>query len=104
MAGRSLFGFQSTQADYWLPVKPVVAAPSGQSAVCERCGAELLVESRFCHRCGQSRARPGEGEASNLHRSVTEQIAPAMAFMVGLACVVGALATGWVQAQSSWQA
>ena len=103
MAGQSLFGFQSSQADYWLPAKPASAEP--RSAVCERCAAELLVESRFCHRCG--RPRQSHSPESGVRQSLRDQIAAGLTFGLGMACVLAAVFTVWLQHQgapSEWPA
>lgn len=107
MAGQSLFSFQSTQADYWRPARPDTGPAAKVTSICDRCDAELLIESRFCHRCGQARGQALAARSRLLDGALGEQLAPAAAFIIGLACVAAALGTGWLQNQSTtagWQA
>jgi hypothetical protein len=99
--------------------------------VCDRCETEFIAGSRFCHVCGATRSEKGTShrlkdglrQAWNgvrqlrLHHleqgivSVRQELAlptaPLVAFLIGLACVVGAVGVGLVftvQTTLDWQA
>ena len=73
-----------------------------RSAAC-RCGTEFIVSSLYCHACGASRpdlgvsaARtleiPGLAELASLGERLGLTTPAVIAFLVGVLCVVGALA------------
>ena len=78
-----------------------VARPE-RSATCG-CGTEFIVSSLYCHACGASRpdlavgiARtleiPGRAELASLGERLGLTTPAVIAFLLGLACMVGALA------------
>jgi hypothetical protein len=96
------------QHDFWRPPMPVSeAAPNRgrsdeRSSTC-RCGTEFIVSSLYCHACGTSRpdlsvsaARtleiPGLAELASLGERLGLTTPAVIAFLVGVLCVVGALA------------
>jgi|SRR5581483_2039532 len=104
--------------EFWRPaIGSAPAAASDLEQACESCGTEFMVGSRFCHICGTARHAHAEGLPA---RSWTNYLqfhaiqeglglpsASLVAFIVGLACVVGALATGIVYSERNvleWQA
>ena len=82
-----------------MPVSETVANRE-RSATC-RCGTEFIVSSLYCHACGTSRpdlnARrtleiPGLAELASLGERLGLTTPAVIAFLVGVLCVVGALA------------
>jgi hypothetical protein len=127
----------NAERDFWRPPvvpAPAVLEPnvkSGMVEVCDRCETEFIAGSRFCHVCGATRSEKGAShrltdvlrQAWNGVRqlefhhlelgivSMRQQLAlttaPLVAFLVGLACVVGAIGVGLVftvQTTLDWQA
>jgi hypothetical protein len=127
----------NAERDFWRPpvvAPPVALEPSAKSVmveVCDGCETEFIAGSRFCHVCGATRSEQGAShllkdwsrhalnwvrhlEFHNIERWVvsTRQrlglpTAPLVAFLVGLACVVGAIGVGLVftvQTTLDWQA
>ena len=119
---------EQTQHEFW---RPPMQAPAGETAarsemveVCDRCGTEFILGSRFCHTCGA--ARPGSGQASRawLTTSLNMVVAAAkafaglgerlglptaafLAFLAGTLCVLGAVGVGVIfstQKLIDWQA
>ncbi len=108
------------QHEFWRP--PVQAASDAAasqdlSETCPRCGTEFIVGSRFCHSCG--RFRPGLRDDAALPKipglaeliAVGERLglttAAFIAFLVGVVCLVGALAVGVIFGAKTlldWQA
>ena len=96
--------------------QPNAAGPALVEA-CDRCGTEFMVGARFCHICGATRA---SDRASNLHQSWTQYLefnhikqatglptASLVAFIIGLACVLGAITAGIIYSERNvleWQA
>jgi len=102
------------QRDFWRP--PLSGSSSGSNAVAAsaasavatsersatcRCGTEFIVSSLFCHACGVRRpdlnaARPfgipGQVELAALGERLGLTIPVVIAFLVGILCVVGAVA------------
>jgi cytosine/uracil/thiamine/allantoin permease len=90
------------QRDFWRP--PVPASPavaSERSSACGHCGTEFIVSSLYCHACGVKRpdlnaARtleiPGRAELASLGERLGLTMPAVIAFLLGLFCIVGALA------------
>jgi hypothetical protein len=92
-----------------------VSGTAERHATC-RCGTEFIVSSVYCHSCGAR--RPGAGAARSLDIHGLAELAglgerlglrapSAIAFLVGLLCVVGALAVSVffsVRTMLDWQA
>jgi len=110
------------QHDFWRPPMATAEAVSNRersderSAACHRCGTEFIVGSLFCHTCGTSRpdlnaARtlevPGLAELSALGKLLGLAKPAFIAFLVGVFCVVGAMAVSVflsVRTALDWQA
>src|SRR5450755_1510372 len=90
------------QHEFWRPpssAAPAMALPE-RSSTC-RCGTEFIVSSLYCHACGASRpdlnsARtleiPGLAEIASLAERLDLTTPAVVAFLLGIFCVVGALA------------
>lgn len=90
------------QHEFWRAplATSATVAHTDRSATCP-CGSEFIVSSVYCHACGARRpgitaARafliPGLPEVSNLAARLGLTMPAVIAFLVGLFCVVGALA------------
>jgi hypothetical protein len=105
------------QHDFWrapMPASTAAASPL-RSATC-RCGTEFLVSSLYCHACGVSRpdlaaartlAVPGAAEIATLAQRLGLTIPAVVAFLIGILCVIGALAVSVffsVRTFLDWQA
>jgi hypothetical protein len=105
------------QQEFWRP--PVVRtelAGGRPIDACENCGTEFMVGSRFCHICGGTR----ESQVRNVDRSWTDHLEfhniqqalglstfSLVAFVIGVACVIGAIACGMIYSERNmleWQA
>jgi hypothetical protein len=105
------------QHDFWRP--PMVAASTAASpertATC-RCGTEFIVSSLYCHACGAKRPDlngtrtleiPGLAELAALGERLGLTRPALVAFLLGIFCVVGALAVSvffTVRTVLDWQA
>lgn len=109
------------QHEFWRPpMKPAAsdaAASQEYIETCRRCGTEFIVSSRFCHACGATRPElnatarvmelPGLAELTSLGERLGLTTASLIAFLVGIVCIVGALAVGVVfgaRTLLDWQA
>jgi len=111
----------SAQHDFWRP--PVAATEmAGHAAlveVCDRCGTEFLVNSRFCHTCGAGRADLHPSAAARLRDKVSFtnfvdlgenlglSIGSFIAFAIGVVCLIGAIGIGFIfsaRTMLDWQA
>jgi hypothetical protein len=111
----------SAQHDFWRP--PVAATEMAGHAdlveVCDRCGTEFILNSRFCHTCGAGRADLHPSAAARLREKVTMthfidlgeslglSIGAFIAFAVGVLCVLGAIGVGVIFSARTildWQA
>lgn len=107
--------------EFWRPpLQPVaLEPPTSQEYIetCRRCGTEFIVSSRYCHACGATRPElnaisrtieiPGLAELNSLGERFGLTTPSLVAFLVGLACVVGALTVGVVFSARTlldWQA
>jgi hypothetical protein len=105
------------QQEFWRP--PVSATElAGPAEVCEGCGTEFMVGSRFCHSCGTARATMGEEETStwdflsvlefhNIRDGLGLSTASLVAFLVGFGCALFALLAGVIYSEKTlldWQA
>ena len=104
--------------EFWRPPAQT-AAPSTavrpQAEICSRCQTEFVLGSRFCHVCGAARevqTNDGHGFTQWLDFRVLMEalglsVGSLIAFIVGLGCVIAALATGMIYTASTaldWQA
>lgn len=111
---------EKIQQEYWRP-----AVPNGRPheiphdvrtriEVCENCGTEFVVGSRFCHVCGgerqavQSNSRWAEVlDFENIKHALGFSTGALIAFIVGVICVLAAAMTGFVYSANTlvdWQA
>jgi len=94
------------QHEFWRPPMPASAAVAHaeRSATC-RCGTEFILGADFCHACGAQRPGasvsvvraleiPGLAEFSSLRDRLGLTMPAALAFLVGVLCLLGALAVG----------
>jgi hypothetical protein len=106
------------QHDFWrppLPTSKAVAIPE-RSTACRRCGTEFIVSSVFCHACGAKRPDlngvrtleiPGRVELASLAERLGLTMPGVFAFLLGIFCVVGALAVSVIfspRTALDWQA
>ncbi len=91
------------QHDFWRPPVPASKAVTSQerTSACRHCGTEFIVSSLYCHACGVKRpdlnaARtleiPGRAELASLGERLGLTMPAVIAFLLGVFCVVGALA------------
>jgi hypothetical protein len=111
------------QHEYWRPPMPASEAAANREGSDDRnvtchCGTEFIVSSLYCHACGARRRDPGVSVARTLEIPGRAELAwlgerlglttPAlMAFLVGVLCVLGALAVSVVfsvRTALDWQA
>lgn len=103
--------------EFWKPPaqqEPVLAENAGQ--VCERCGTDFVMGSRFCHVCGADRnaslAQTSNGmrewfDYASLRDALGQSNASLVALFIGLACVIAAAVTGFLFTATTlldWQA
>lgn len=103
--------------EYWHP--PGTQEASGNEAViaCSGCGAEFMLGAHFCHICGASRLTPvhtaDSSAASNLDflralefyrikNWIGLPTASLIAFLIGIGCVLAALAVGLIYSAQSF--
>ena len=83
--------------------------------VCENCGTEFVVGSRFCHVCGGERQAVQESgsrwaeilDFENIKSGLGLSTGSLIAFIVGLVCVLAAIVTGFIYSANTlvdWQA
>lgn len=106
------------QEEFW---KPVVSTPpqnkeSEARPACRNCGTDFLIGSRFCYICGTGRQaglapRPaglrGWLDLNHLLGSLEQNLASLIALVLGSACVVAAVVTGFFYTATTlldWQA
>lgn len=103
--------------EFWRP--PVIStAPASEAlpGACERCATEFISGARFCHVCGaartvkKSRAEQSWTQSLELLRALEFQrikdwfalpTASLVSFLIGLGCVMGALAVGIIYSVQS---
>ncbi len=113
--------------EYWRPAQAPrnsVNTALAAESVCTTCGTEYALGARFCHVCGSEREHQmGMGTAArensfaatigrvldfgNIRRASGLSTASLILFVVGCACVLGAIMTGIVYSASTvldWQA
>jgi hypothetical protein len=103
--------------EFWRPpVQESQHRAPAQAEACERCGAEYVAGSRFCHLCGEARqprlARPRFDlgkylDWSRIRQAVGMSTSSLLAFVVGIACLLAAILTGVVYTAATvldWQA
>ena len=110
---------QDAKHNFWRPPKatPEAGAQQDLAEACDRCGLEFIIGSRFCYNCGAT--RPESSEAIRFQqRTVISRLASLgkrlelstgafIAFLFGIACMIGAAAIGFVYSARTlldWQA
>jgi len=108
----------NVQQEYWhRPAHATTAAASplrGQ-LTCEQCSTEFIMGSRYCHVCGAEREPLVGGstpwfevlEFARVRDALGLSTASLVAFIIGIGCVLAAIATGIVFNASTvldWQA
>jgi hypothetical protein len=110
---------QDVQHNFWRPPKATPEAGPQLQLVetCDRCATEFIVSSRFCHNCGATRLESG-GAIRLQQKTVTFRLVGLgkrlglstgafVAFLFGIACMIGAAAIGFVFSARTlldWQA
>jgi hypothetical protein len=88
------------QHEFWRAPVPASEVVAARSSTC-RCGTEFIVSSLYCHACGAGRPDlnpahtleiPGLAELSALSERLGLTTPAIIAFLIGLVCVVGAMA------------
>lgn len=108
------------QQEYWRPAVPsnrtqeIAHDVRTRVEVCDNCGTEFVVGSRFCHVCGgerqavQATNRWAEIlDFENIRQGLGFSTGSLVAFIVGVVCVVAAVMTGMVYSANTlvdWQA
>jgi|SRR5215471_3746626 len=105
--------------EFWKPaVSPRQESPtSAAEQVCENCGTDFLMGSRFCHVCGTDRhadlASPTTTgfrewfDFASLRDSMGQTTGSLIALFLGFACVIAAAVTGFLYTANTvldWQA
>ncbi len=111
---------EKIQQEYWRP-----AVPNGRAQeiphdlrtrveVCENCGTEFVVGSRFCHVCGGERQAVQSTnrwlevlDFENIKHALGFSTGSLVAFIVGLVCVLAAATVGFIYSATTlvdWQA
>src|SRR5947209_3729479 len=106
----------NTQHEFWRPPSASSITP-GMVEACSNCGTEFMVGSRFCHICGGTRETQTAGVATsswtrflefqNIQQSRGLSTASLVAFLLGVACVLGALFCGLIYSERNvleWEA
>jgi len=105
------------QHDFWRPpvVQPDQSGPA-MVEVCDRCGTEFMPGSRFCHACGAGRQSAALAQASrwtqqlefhNIKQGLGLSTISLIAFVIGMACVLGCIACGVIYSERNvleWEA
>ena len=84
--------------------------------LCQHCGAEFVVDSPFCRMCGRAKDGAAAGEKKSfwnaldfswLQRRLGLSLGAMICFVLGLACIGAAIATGFLYTVTNlaeWQA
>lgn len=111
---------EKIQQEYWRPAVPN-ARPQEiphdirtRIEVCENCGTEFVVGSRFCHVCGGERQAVQQSsrwtevlDFENIKHALGLSTGSLVAFIVGIICVLAAAVTGLIYSANTlvdWQA
>jgi len=108
----------SAQREFWRP--PVVQHSTDAPVLvdaCHRCGAEFMVDARFCHVCGAGRQMLDESTAlhrwtrhlefHNIQSWLNLPTGSLIAFFIGLGCGLAAILAGFIYSVHTvleWQA
>ena len=93
------------------------AEPATRHDLCRHCGAEFVVDSPFCRMCGRAKNEAAIGrhkknfwramEFYQLRRTLGLSVGAMICFILGVACVAAAIATGFIYTANTlvdWQA
>jgi hypothetical protein len=106
------------QEEFWKPVVATTPQATEKEArpACSNCGTDFLIGSRFCYICGTGRhvglARRTSGlqgwlDLGQLLEALEQNLASLVALVLGSACVVAAIVTGFFYTATTlldWQA
>jgi hypothetical protein len=104
--------------EFWKPAVAPRQEPTAESTgqVCQECGTDFVLGSRFCYVCGADRNANLNGPAmglrawidfASLRDSLGQTNASLVALVLGCACVIAAIVTGFVFTATTlldWQA
>ena len=106
--------------EFWKPVvspKPEIAQSETVEQVCQECGTDFVLGSRFCYVCGSDRNAHLTGSTANgfaawmdfvsLREALGQTNASFIALVLGCICVIAAIVTGLVFTATTlldWQA
>ena len=95
--------------EFWKPAvapRQEAAAAETTDQVCQECGTDFVLGSRFCYVCGADRnanlgATPLTGlrawiDFASLREALGQSNASLVALVMGFACVIAAIVTGFV--------
>lgn len=96
--------------EFWKPVvahrQETEATPSAAEQICQNCGSDYVMGSRFCHICGADRhinladAQPTGISAwfdfVGLRDALSQTTASLLALILGCACLIAAAVTGFL--------
>ena len=110
---------QDAKHNFWRPPKaaPEAGAQQDLAEVCDRCGLAFIIGSRFCYNCGATRPESSEAirfqqrtiifRLASLGKRLELSPGAFIAFLFGIACMIGAVAIGFVYSARTlldWQA
>ena len=104
--------------EFWKPAVAPRQEPAAESTgqVCQECGTDFVLGSRFCYVCGADRNANLNGpvtglrawiDFASLRDSLGQTNASLVALVLGCACVIAAIVTGFVFTATTlldWQA
>ncbi len=102
--------------EFWRPPAQKAVAPAAVTETCSRCATQFVTGARFCHVCGADRSPEPAVEAAGFTRYLDFALirdalglttAALIAFVIGIACVIAAIAVGFMYTASTvldWQA
>jgi hypothetical protein len=102
--------------EYWHPPGTQDLSGAGLPVACSGCGAEFMLGSHFCHLCGSSRlVLNSESSPTTAHLEFLRSLefyrikswiglptASLVAFLIGIGCVLAALAVGLIYSAQSF--
>jgi len=107
-----------TRQEFWRPApEQLQANPLASAQMCEKCGADYVLGSRFCHVCGAGRDENTRNGSLGLKEKlafVTRfpsglnlSIASGVLFAIAMFCAIAAIAVGFIYSATTlvdWQA
>lgn len=104
--------------EFWKPAvaqRQEAAAPDASEHVCENCGTDFVVGSRFCHICGadrnieltESRGIRSWVDFAALREALGQSTASMVMLFLGVGCLIAAAVTGFLFTATTlldWQA